>query len=280
MEIGKVNKMRVVKELDFGIYLDGDDFGEILMPLRYVPKNAQPETEIECFVYLDSEDRYIATTERPKAMVGEFACLKCVAVNNVGAFLDWGLPKDLLVPFSEQKAKMEEGRYYVVFIYVDSITKRIAASSKINKYLDNVPADYEENQSVELFVVNPTDLGFNVIINGLHSAMLYKNEVFQELKRGQNIKGFIKKLREDEKIDVCLQKGGFEKVDSLTDDIIHKLLENDGFMLINDKTSAEEIQEIFRCSKKTFKKALGALYKKKIILIEDGGIRLIQENKD
>lgn len=280
MEIGKVNKMRVVKELDFGIYLDGDEFGEILMPLRYVPKNAAPDDVIDCFIYLDSEDRYIATTETPKAMVGEFACLKVAEVNNIGAFLDWGLPKDLLVPFSEQKAKMEEDRYYVVYIYVDNATQRIAASSKLNKYLDNVIPEYEENEAVELFVVNPTDLGYNVIINGLHLGMLYKNEVFQPLQRGQKIKGFIKKLREDEKIDVCLQKGGFEKVDSLTDDIIHKLLDNEGFMLVNDKSPADEIQDIFKCSKKTFKKAIGALYKKKVILLEDNGIRLVKDENE
>ncbi|HBF89478.1 MAG TPA: GntR family transcriptional regulator [Bacteroidales bacterium] len=275
MEIGKYNKLRVVKEVDFGIYLDGGSYGEILMPKRYVPKDCKPDDEIEVFIYLDSEDRFIATSEKPYGIVGEFALLKVASINRVGAFLNWGLPKDLLVPFKEQKAKMEEDKSYVVYIYVDTVTQRIAASSNLDKFLDNTPPEYEENQEVDLLISNPTEIGYKVIINNLHWGMLYKNEVFQKLRRGQKIKGFIKKVREDEKIDVCLQKPGFEKIDTLTDTILQKLNEYGGFIIVNDKSSSEEIYELFGTSKKTFKKSVGALYKKRLISIEEKGIRLV-----
>lgn len=276
MEIGKYNTLKVVKEVDFGIYLDGDEFGEILMPQRYVPENCKPDDEINAFVYLDSEDRLIATTEKPYATVGEFALLKVASINRIGAFLDWGLPKDLLVPFKEQKVKMEENKSYLVYIYVDPVTHRIAASSNLDKYLDNVPPDYEENEEVDLLIGNSTDLGYKVIINQLHWGMLYKNEVFQKISRGQKIKGYIKKVREDEKIDVCLQKPGYEKIDKLAQTILDKLHEYGGFILVNDKSSSEDIYELFGTSKKTFKKSLGALYKQRIISIEENGIRLIK----
>ena len=278
VEIGKLNKLRVVKRVDFGIYLDGEDFGEILLPRRYVPENCEIDDIIEVFVYFDSEDRIIATTEKPYATVGQFALLKVISVNSVGAFIDWGLPKDLLVPFREQKQKMEEGKSYVVFIYLDK-SKRIVASSKLDKFLDTMPINFQEGQEVELLVCCQTDLGYKAIINGCHGGILYKNEVFQILEKGQQIKGFIKKVRDDKKIDLCLHKPGYEKVGDLSERIIDTLKKRDGFISVGDKSSPKIIYDMFGVSKKTYKKAIGVLYKKRLITFEDNGIKL-QKKRD
>lgn len=279
LQIGKLNTLKIVKEVDFGLYLDGgEEYGEILLPIRYVPEIYKIDDDLEVFIYRDSEDRIIATTETPKAMVGDFALMEVVSVNKFGAFLEWGLQKDLLVPFREQKHDMEKGKSYVVFIYLDDETKRIAASSKLDKFLDNVPPDYQPNQEVELFIANKTDIGYKAIINGLHWGILYENEVFKPLDRGQKIKAFIKKVREDEKIDLYLHKSGYDKVDALTEKILKTLKDEGGFLEINDKTPSTIIYEIFGESKKTFKKALGALYKKRLIDIENKGIKLLKSN--
>lgn len=273
-EIGKLNTLRVVKEVDFGLYLDGGEHGEILLPKRYVPENCKPEDEIEVFIYLDSEDRIIATTETPRIMVGEFASLKAISVTQMGAFLDWGLMKDLFVPFREQKQKMEEGKYYIVTVYVDHETKRLVGSAKIEKFLDNLPPDYEPGQEVDLVIAGETDLGFNAIINNKHLGVLYKNEVFKPLRKGENIKGYIKKIREDEKIDLLLQKPGYAKVDDISMKIVDVLKKHNGFLPVTDKSDPETIYELFGVSKKTYKKAIGSLYKFRLIEIEDKGIRL------
>ena len=273
-EIGKINHLYVVKEVDFGIYLDGGDLGEILMPKRYVPEGTKPEDTIEAFIYLDSEDRLVATTEKPLAMVDEFALLEVVSVTQVGAFLNWGLPKDLFVPFREQRQPMEEGKMYLVFVYLDTNTKRIAASSKIEQYLDNIPIDYDENEEVDLIIVNETDLGFNAIIDNSHLGILYKNEVFQTLNPGDKVQGYIKKIRTDGKIDLRLDKIGYEKITSFVDRIIVELQKNNGFLPLTDKSSPEEIYKTFKISKKNFKAAIGALYKKRFITLEENGIRL------
>lgn len=273
-EIGKINNLQIIKELNFGIYLDGKEFGEILLPKRYVPENYKIDDFIDVFIYRDSEERLIATTEKPYAMVGDFAFLKVLTINEIGAFLDWGLTKDLFVPFREQKQKMQKGNFYLVFVYLDNESNRIAASSRLDKFLNKTPADYQINQEVDLIIRNKTDMGYKVIINNSHSGVLYKNEVFQTLKEGQKIKGFIKKIREDEKIDVSLQKSGYEKVEKLTEKIINKLKENNGFISVTDKTSPEIIYNTFGVSKKTYKKSIGVLYKKRIINIEKDGIKL------
>ncbi|MEN8120948.1 MAG: S1-like domain-containing RNA-binding protein [Bacteroidota bacterium] len=279
LKIGKLNILKIVKEVDFGLYLDGgEEYGEILLPKRYMPENYKIEDDLEVFIYKDSEDRVIATTETPNAMVGDFALMEVVSVNKFGAFLDWGLLKDLLVPFREQKKDMEKGKSYVVFVYLDDETKRIAASSKLDKFLDNVPVDYEPNQEVDLFIANKTDIGYKAIINKLHWGILYENEVFKPLDRGQKLKAYIKKIREDEKIDLYLHKAGYDKVDALTEKILETLNDEGGFLEINDKTPSTIIYEIFGESKKTFKKALGALYKKRLIDIENKGIKLLKSN--
>ncbi|MDP2887426.1 MAG: S1-like domain-containing RNA-binding protein [Bacteroidota bacterium] len=274
-EIGKINHLYVVKEVDFGIYLDGGDLGEILMPKRYVPEGTQPEDTIDAFIYLDSEDRLVATTEKPLAMVEEFALLEVVAVTPVGAFLNWGLPKDLFVPFREQRQPMEVGRRYLVYVYVDTNTKRIAASSKIENYLDNIPVDYDVDEEVDLIIVNETDLGYNAIIDNCHLGIIYKNEVFQPLNPGDKIQGYIKKIRTDGKIDLCLVKSGYEKISGFADRIIAELKKHAGFLPLTDKSSPEEIYKLFKFSKKNFKAAIGTLYKRRMIALEENGIRLL-----
>jgi len=274
-EIGKINHLEVVKEVDFGIYLDGGDLGEILMPKRYVPEGTMPGDNLAAFIYLDSEDRLVATTEKPFAMVEEFALLEVVSVTQVGAFLNWGLPKDLFVPFREQRQPMEEGKKYLVYVYVDTNTKRIAASSKIEQYLDNIPVDYDLDEEVDLIIVNETDLGYNAIIDNSHFGILYKNEVFQPLNPGDKIQGYIKKIRTDGKIDLRLDKVGYEKISSFVDRIIAELQKNKGFLPLTDKSSPEEIYKTFKISKKNFKAAIGALYKKRFIALEENGIRLL-----
>jgi len=277
LQIGKLNTLKIVKEVDFGLYLDGgEEYGEILLPKRYVPEKFEIEDNLEVFIYRDSEDRIIATTETPIAMVGDFALMEVASVNDFGAFLEWGLQKELLVPFREQKNDMEKGKSYVVYVYLDDETKRIAASSKLNKFLDNIPVEYEPNQEVNLFIASKTDLGYNAIINGVHWGILYENEVFKPLERGQKIKAFIKKVREDEKIDLYLHKAGYDKVDALTNKILETLKDEGGFLEINDKTPSTIIYEVFGESKKTFKKALGTLYKKRLIDIEKRGIKLLK----
>jgi predicted RNA-binding protein (virulence factor B family) len=276
-EIGKYNVLKVVKDLDFGLYLDGgEELGEILLPRRYVPVNCTTGDELEVFIYLDSEDRLIATTEMPEATVGEFAFLKAVEVGKIGAFIDWGLPKDLLVPFREQKAKIEKGKSYVVYVYLDDESGRIAASSKIEKYLDNLPPDYEEGQEVDLMIFDQSDIGYKAIINNAHSGMLYANEVFRNLRRGDKLKGYVKKVREDDKIDLILEKPGYEKVDAISQSILDKLKKANGFLDVTDKSPADEISNRFGISKKSFKKAIGALYKQRVIDIEAEGIRLVE----
>ena len=278
-EMGKLNKLTVVKELDFGVYLDGEELGEILLPRRHVPKSCKTGDSVEVFIYLDSEDRIIATTQKPYAMVGEFALLKVVSVNPVGAFLDWGLQKDLLVPFHEQKQKMKEGISYIVFVFLDDKSKRIAASSKLDTFLDNLPVPFQVGQEVELFICERTEIGYKAIINSAHWGVLYKNEVFQTLKKGQQLKGFIKKIRVDKKIDLCLHKPGYEKVDDVAKKIIDSLKEQGGFIPVTDKSRQDIIYGLFGVSKKTYKKAIGALYRKRLITLEDNGIKL-SENRE
>ncbi|HJO55829.1 MAG TPA: S1-like domain-containing RNA-binding protein [Candidatus Scalindua sp.] len=276
-EIGVYNNLRVIKEVDFGVYLDGGEHEEILLPRRYVSEDCKVDNIIKVFIYLDSEDRFIATTETPYAMVGDFALLKVVAVESVGAFLDWGLLKDLLVPFGEQSPTMEIGKSYIVRIYVDKQSNRIAATTRLDRYLDNTPGNFHAAQEVELLICNQTDIGYKAIINGTHWGVIYSNEVFQPLKSGQKTKGYIKKVREDNKIDLSLHKPGYERVDDITDTILNVLKEQGGFISVTDKSSPETINKLFGVSKKTYKKAIGAIYRKRLITIEDDGIRLISK---
>ena len=278
IEIGKYNTLTVVKVVDFGVYLDGGERGEILMPKEYVPENCSPDEEVRVFIYFDSEDRLVATTEEPAVQVGEFAFLKVIAVSGVGAFLNWGLRKDLLVPFREQRDPMVEGRSYLVYVYVDKVSDRIVASAKIDKFLDQVFPDYEPKQEVDLLVARKTDLGYAVIVNQAHWGLVYNNEVFQPLKIGQKLKGYVKRVREDEKIDVVLQPVGFAKIDGLAGRILEKLKDYGGVLDLSDKSKPEEIYRVFGCSKKNYKKALGTLLKQGLIEIGESEVRLTPED--
>jgi uncharacterized protein len=274
-EIGKINTLTVARESEFGVYLDGGDLGEILLPQKYVPDHSAPGDEITVFVYGDSEDRLVATTETPYAKAGEFALLKVHSVNDVGAFLDWGLSKHLLVPFREQKTKMEAGKSYVVYVYLDEQSNRMCASARLDKFLKRQDADFETGQEVDLLLVSHTDLGYNAIINGAKWGVVYHNEVFQALRQGEHVKGYIKKIREDGKIDLSLQKTGYANVEDVTTTVLEILRARGGFIDVTDKSSPEAIYELFGMSKKTYKKAIGALYKQRLITIEENGIRIV-----
>ncbi|MBO5225432.1 MAG: GntR family transcriptional regulator [Parabacteroides sp.] len=274
VNIGKYNTLKIVKTVDFGVYLDGGDGLEILLPTRYVPKEVKIGDDIEVFIYHDNEGRLIATTAKPLAQVGEFQFMEVKSVNKTGAFLEWGLMKDLLVPFKEQKIRMKEGRWYLVYVHVDHITGRIVASAKIDKYLDNIIPEYTFNQEVDLLVADDTEIGYKVIINNTHWGLVYHNEIFQRLEKGDHIKGYIKEIREDEKIDVSLTPLGYQKVEGIAKTILESLKVQGGYIAVHDKSEPDVIYSLFRCSKKAFKQAIGALYKQKLILIEPQGIRL------
>lgn len=275
VEVGKYNTLKIVKEVDFGVYLAGDNGQEILLPTRYVPKGVKPGDEVEVFIYHDNEGRIIATTAHPKAIVGQFKFMQVKSVSNIGAFLEWGLMKDLLVPFREQKMPMREGKWYLVYVRIDNITGRIMATARIDKYVNNIPPEYEHNQEVDLLIADETEIGYRVIINNLHWGMVYRNEVFRRLEKGEELKGYIKEVREDEKIDVSLSPLGYQKVEGIAGTILESLKAQGGYLPVHDKSEPDVIYSLFRCSKKAFKQALGALYKQHLITLEKEGIRLV-----
>ncbi|QQE90095.1 S1 RNA-binding domain-containing protein [Azotobacter chroococcum] len=269
--IGRFNSLQVVKHTDFGLYLDGGADGEILLPRRYVPKDSPSEVGdwLNVFVYLDSDDRLIATTLRPKIQVGGFASLKVVQINRVGLFLDWGLPKDLLLPHSEEKRPLQVGDYCVVHAYLDPRTRRIVATARLDRYLDKTPAHYLPGQAVDLLVVEPTPLGFKAIIDGQHWGLIHKNEVFKFLRGGMREQGYIKEVRDDGKISLTLQLVGQAARDELADNILARLDEEGGVLPLGDKSPPELIARLFGVSKGSFKKAIGGLYKQGLIAIHD-----------
>ena len=274
IELGKYNQLEVVKSVDFGLYLDGGDNGEILLPARYVPEGCKPGDMLNVFIYLDNEERLIATTLDPLVQVGEFACLEVAWVNEYGAFLDWGLMKDLFVPFREQKMKMLKGRKYVVHAHVDEESYRIMASAKVERYLSKEMPPYQVGEELEVMVWHQTDLGYKVIVENKFSGMLYRNEVFQALEPGMKLQAFVKQVREDGKLDMSLHKGGAKKIGSFVDALYDYIKEHDGYIPFHDKSDAEDIYATFGVSKKVFKKSVGDLYKKRLIVLEEGGIRL------
>lgn len=274
-QLGRYNTLRIVRKVDFGVYLDGGTLGDILMPQRYVPQNAEIGEYVDAFVYLDSEDRLVATTEKPLAQVGEFAYLKVKAVSLFGAFLDWGLAKDLLVPYSEQRDRMEVDKSYVVYVFVDEESQRIAATEKVSRYLNNIAPRYSAGQEVDILISERNDLGYKAIINNQHTGLLYHNELYQRVEVGQRTKAYVARLRDDDKIDLSLRPTGYAKVDDLKSIIVRRLRENNGHMPVGDKTDAQTILLAFGCSKKAFKMALGALYKQGVVEIGNDGIRLV-----
>lgn len=274
--IGRMNSLQVVKHTDFGLYLDGGADGEILLPKRYIPSDSPSEVDdwLNVFIYLDSEDKLIATTEKPKVQVGEFASLKVVDINRVGLFLNWGLPKDLLLPHSEEKRPLQVGDYCVVHVFLDKRSKRITATARLDRYLDIAPVTYSAGEEVDLLVVESTDMGFKAIINGKHWGLIHKNEAFKFLRSGMQEKGYIKEVRSDGKISLSLQPIGEDVRDSLAEQIMTKLREQGGSLALSDKSSPEAISAHFRTSKGNFKKAIGGLYKQGRIVIHADRIEL------
>jgi len=275
VEIGKYNTLRIVKEVEFGLYLDGGEkYGEILLPTRYVPKGAEPDQEIDVFIYNDSEDRIIATTEKPLATVGEFAILEVVAINRYGTFLNWGLMKDLMVPYREQRQSPEIGDKLFVYIYLDEETDRVVASTKTDKFLKTDEIEYKEGDKVTAHIAFKNTMGYRALVNEHVWGMFYHDEVFQKLERGAKVEAYVKKVREDNKLDLTLQKQGYEAVLDFSDTLLEYLRNNGGSTNITDKSDPELIAKTFNVSKKIFKKAVGKLYKNKQIVIEEDGIRL------
>jgi predicted RNA-binding protein (virulence factor B family) len=275
VELGKFNLLEVVKTVDFGVYLDGHDDGEILLPTRYVPEGCKPGDKLNVFIYLDIDERLIATTLQPRVQVGEFACLEVAWVNEFGAFLDWGLMKDLFCPFREQKMKMVKGRRYVVLAHLDEESYRIMASAKVERYLSKEMPAYKDGQEVPVMIWQKTDLGYKVIVDNRFSGLIYQNEIFSQLEIGEHLMAYVKQVRPDGKIDLSLQKYGAAKVGDFSTSLLDYLKAHDGFTPLGDKSAAEDIYETFGVSKKTFKKTVGELYKKRLIVIADDGIHLV-----
>lgn len=274
INIGKINKLKIIKQQGSRVYLGSGKSVFVLLADRKLPGHCKLGDTLDVFVYLDAEGHLAATATIPKAQVEDIAFLKVVSVNYYGAFLDWGLPKDLLVPFSEQHHEMKEGQSYLVKVFLDG-KNRIVATTRIDDKIADESIDFKAGQKVSLLIADKTDLGFKAIINNSHWGVLYQNELFQPVRKGQKIEGFIKQIRDDKKIDLTLHQPGYGKVESLTDNILAKLKESDGVLRLSDKSPPEAIYETFGVSKKVFKQAIGALYRDKLILIEDSGIRLI-----
>ncbi len=274
IELGKFNQLKVVKFVDFGLYLDGGDDGEILLPLRYVPEGVKEGDVLSVFLYLDNEERLVATTQTPLVQVGEFAFLEVNWVNQYGAFLNWGLMKDLFVPFREQKMRMVQGKSYIVYCYQDKESYRLMASAKVNKFISNEMPPYQEGQEVDILIWQKTDLGFKAIVENKFAALLYDSEIFQSLRTGMRLKAFVKQVREDGKIDLILQQAGPRKVDDFAETLLQYIRDHNGFTSFKDKSDAEEIYNTFGVSKKTFKKAVGELYKMRLISLQPNGISI------
>lgn len=276
MEIGHYNTLKIVRNTKVGLFLtDGKE--DVLLPLKYIPKDYKIDDEIIVFVYLDHEERPVATTLEPYVLLDEFGFLRVNYVNKFGAFLDWGLEKDIFVPFKEQARPMEKGKRYLVFAYMDEKTNRIVASSKTNQFLNNDTITVQVGEEVDLIISHITDLGINVIINDIHKGLLYKDQVYDDIRTGDRMKGFIKTIRPDNKIDVSLQKLGYENIEPNAEKILDELRASRGFLKLNDTSDPDDIKTVLKMSKKTFKKAIGALYKEKRIEIKDDGIYLVTE---
>lgn len=276
LEIGKFNNLQVVKIADHGVYMDGGEEGTILLPNRYVPEGTEIDDWVEVFLYFDSDDLLIATTETPKAFVGNVELLRVIDTNRVGAFLDWGLPKDLLVPYSEQQHPMREGESYMVFVFHDHTTDRILASSKLNRYFEEEATNLEPRQKVDLRVTDKTDLGYKVLINDQYLGLIFNGDAFRPLVLGERLPGYIKAIREDGKIDVIISQHSFAGDNGLEDQILDYLKASGGESDLTDKSAPELIYGQFKVSKKKYKNALGALYKRKMIVITREKISLAQ----
>ncbi|WP_438423413.1 CvfB family protein [Aquimarina macrocephali] len=276
LKLGEYNMLEVVRERDQGVYLCDEEGDEVLLPNKYVPEQFQIRDILKVFVYLDSSERIVATTLEPFTTVKSFAYLKCTNVSEIGAFLDWGLEKDLFVPFREQSSKMRVGSWYLVYVYLDEETNRLVASSKTNAFLDNSLVLLSSYDEVDLIASHPSPQGWNMIVNQKHLGLVYGDEIFQKITPGDQLKGFVKKVRPDGKIDLTLQRHGFRGIEPNAEQVLKELKSSGGFIDLNDKSDPEDIKEVFQLSKKSFKKAIGSLYKERKIIIEKEGIRLVE----
>jgi uncharacterized protein len=275
IRLGIQNKLKVNRFAPPGAYLVDEEENEVLLPNKYVPREAEEGDMIEVFVYKDSEDRIVATTLTPYVQLNGFAYLQVKEVNNIGAFIDWGLEKDLLIPFRQQKQNMRAGKSFLIYLYLDEMTDRLVATAKVEKHFEKETIDLKEMERVDLLIAEQTDLGFNVVVNNRYRGLVYENEIHRGLRPGDQIKGYVKKIRSDKKIDISLQRTGLENLESGAEKILAKLQDKDGFIALHDKSSPEEIKTLLNMSKKGFKRSVGILYKKKLISIEADGIRLI-----
>ena len=277
--VGKVNTLKILRQTEDGYFLDGQNLGEIFLAKRFAKDiNASEDSSVTVFIAYDSDDRLMATTEKPKVQVGEFSLLQVIATQAIGTFLDWGLAKDLFLPFAEQLYDLRPGQEIIVYVYLDK-SQRISASMRLDKHLKKIDLRnpiFKIEQNVELFICGKTDLGYKAIVNGTHLGILFENEVFQSLYYGQKLPGFIKKIRDDGKIDLCLSKTGHRAAEDISPLIINLLEKNDCFLSINEKTPPETIYQMFGVSKKKYKMVLGSLYKKKLITITEDGIFLVK----
>src|SRR5210317_2301093 len=279
--IGRMNRMKVVKHVDFGVYLDGQDEGEILLPRKDVPHDTEVGDRLHVFIYRDSDDRLIATTKRPLVQVGEAAYLKVKQQNNVGTFMDWGLPKDLLVPFNEQAWPMNEGRNVVIYCYLDENTNRIAGTTKFHRHLSEDGRNvFQGGDAVKGMVAAQTELGYKIILNNTHIGLLYKNEVFKPMRFGHELKLFIKQIRDDGRIDLSIAASNQDVRDELEEKIMAYLKAHDGVSHITDKSPPNVIYDTFNASKANFKRALGRLYKKRLVSLDKTKVRLLSKTSD
>ena len=275
-QVGRFNKLEVVKEVDFGVYLDGGELGTILLPQRYVPEDCELGDWVDVFLYFDSEDLLIATTEKPRVEVGRCEMLKVIDINNAGAFMDWGLPKDLLVPYSEQFKPMEVGYSYVVYVFHDQDSDRIAASTRLQDYLAEESVWIKPRQAVNLLIAGRTDLGYKAVINDQYLGLIFRDDAFRPLKVGERLPGFIKGIRSDGKIDLVISQGTLQGDHDLGEQIIENLRASGGVSTLTDKSDPDEIYRTFKVSKKKYKQALGSLYRSKRILLSPEKIQLVE----
>ena len=276
MQLGEYNTFEILRDTDPGLFLGDNEGNEVLLPNRYVPEEFNIGDKIEVFVYLDNEERPVATTDKPYITKGDFSLLRCNQVTKYGAFLDWGLVKELFCPFKEQAFKMKAGGWYLVHCYLDEETERLVASSKTNRFLDNKELTVSKFDEVDLIISHPSEIGMNVIVNKKHLGLVFKDDIFKDISVGDRLKGIVKKVRQDNKLDILLSQIGYRNIEPNAEIILKELNDNSGFIPLHDKSDPDDIKHQLQMSKKSFKKAIGALYKERLITIESDGIRLVQ----
>lgn len=274
IKIGEYNTLEILRDTDPGLFLGDQEGNDVLLPNKYVPENFEIGEKLTVFVYLDHEERLVATTLKPYIKPGEFALLRCNFTNKFGAFLDWNLEKDLFCPFKEQAFKMRKGDWYLVYCYIDEETDRLVASSKTNRFLSNKELSVKQFDVVDLIVSHPSEIGMNVIVNEKHLGLIFKDDIFKDISIGDRLKGVVKKIRKDNKLDISLSQIGYRNIEPSAQIVLEKLEKSAGFLPFNDKSDPEDIKETFQMSKKSFKKAIGSLYKKRFISIKEDGITL------